>query len=424
MSKYKKIILPLLCVLLLCTLFAACNSEPASSDGEESGTSALTTTASEEVAEPVTETKESDPEIEPVTEPLVPDTEPVTEPTTEAEPETTAEPETEAVTEAETEAPKAQNVGAYINPLTGLKTEKDYSNRRPAAIMINNEKSSLPQVGISQADVIYECLTEGGITRLLMLVSDYESLPTVGSVRSARDYYIDFAQNHDAIYVHAGGSTYAYEQIQSRGINNLDGVNMYLPNNAYFRDPERLKTMLYEHCLMTNGSGITNSIAFKKYRTEVKQNFNNPFVFSEKEVVPATGDAKHVIITYNSGQFPQFIYNSATKTYKRWQLRGEAHIDGATGEQLEVTNLLILVCDHGSYNDDYGRITVDTTGTGTGYYVYGGKYMPIKWSKATRDSQISFTDTKGNQLKINPGKTFVSIISPYVEDTLQLNYTR
>lgn len=410
MPKYGKKFLLLVAVLLLCLLFVSCHSEQVFDDyGTDRGdTENEVTTAVEsgdEKSESVTES-ETAYTGESETEPLV-----------------VTEAETEPETEVETEQTVGQNVGNYINPLTGLPTVCDYSTRRPVAIMINNEKASLPQVGISKADVIYECLTEGGITRLLMLVSDYESLPTVGSVRSARDYYIDLAQNHDAIYVHAGGSTYAYEQIQLRGINNLDGVNMYLPNNAYFRDTERLKTMLYEHCLMTNGKGITGSISYKKYRTEIKEDFRNPFVFAEEEVIPSTGDARHVIITYTSGQFPQFIYDASTKTYKRLQFRGEAHIDGATGEQLAFTNLLILVCDHGSYNDDYGRITVDTTGTGNGYYVYGGKYMEIRWSKATRDSQISYTDTDGNPLMLNPGKTFISIISPAVEGTLRLNYT-
>ena len=110
-------------------------------------------------------------------------------------------PVTETATDTETAASSGEGgeeEPEFVNPLTGLAAEKDLSATRPAAIMINNIKVSCPQIGVSQADVMYECLVEGGYTRLMMLAADYESLPEVGSVRSARDYYLDLAADYEA----------------------------------------------------------------------------------------------------------------------------------------------------------------------------------------------------------------------------------
>lgn len=336
--------------------------------------------------------------------------------------ETVTETETETTTTSENIANKITD--KYINPLTGVKGTADMSKKRPVAIMINNLKPSLPQVGISQADVLYECLVEGGTTRLMMVVTNYEDLDIVGSVRSSRDYYLDLAQNHDAIYVHAGGSPLAYDNIRSRKINNLDGVNMYIPS-MFYRDTERRKTMALEHTLMTTGKGIVSGIEYKKYRTEIKSDFNSPFNFIEygkERLLPAANPAKHVIIQYNSVQFPQYIYRGKTNTYIRYQYNGQAHMDAGNNTQLEFTNVILLVCKHGDLNDEKGRIGIETTGTGTGYYIYGGRYEKINWSKKTRDTPVVLTNTDGTPLIMNCGKTAINLISPGVEANSVLNY--
>ena len=111
--------------------------------------------------------------------------------------DTTAETE-ETTREPDVTEPAADNSEPqYINPLTGLGTETDVSKLRPVSIMVNNIYQSLPQEGVSQADILYECLAEGGITRLMLISNDYEKLGQIGSVRSARDYYIDYAESYN-----------------------------------------------------------------------------------------------------------------------------------------------------------------------------------------------------------------------------------
>ena len=378
-----------------------------------------------------------------------PETEPETEAETTAEETTTEETTTEETTTEETttaETTTAETTTAvttaattavtttvttvpettapppitwtYLHPLTGLPADRDWSNQRPAAIMINNVSQSLPQPGISKADIIYECLVEGGMTRLLAVVQDYASLGVIGSVRSSREYYLDLAANHDAIYVHAGGSNEAYVQIKGRGVDNLDGVNMYLPD-TFYRDPERLKKYAYEHTLVTTGKGIVSGIKYKQYRTKIRSGFINPLKFCTPDLVMVISDenaaATNVIVPYNKNHHSQYVYDAGSMLYYRYQYNGQKHVDGTTGSQLSFTNLLILCCDHAATGDEKGHITVDTTGSGSGFACMGGRYVRIRWSKPTVDSVISFTYADGGApLTLSCGKTMINIVSPDV----------
>ena len=315
----------------------------------------------------------------------------------------------------------------YTDPLTGLGTDCDLARVRPVAVMINNIEHAMPQVGISNADILYECLAEGGITRLLMVTRDYESLGRIGSVRSSREYYIDFAMNHDAVYVHAGGSEVAYSQIKTRGIDHLDGVRadprtgINLSKTVFYRDPERLETMAYEHTLVTTGELISAGISQMGYRTDTDE------VDPIKPVdwgwgVELSGEgAAHIRIPYRSNRVSEYVYDAGGSRYLRFQYNHNEHIDGETGEQLAFENLLILRMEHRNTGDKDGHLVVTTTGTGDGWYVTGGKCIPIKWYKETEDSEIRFTDTEGYDLIVNQGKTAVNIVDASVYSSVTFN---
>jgi hypothetical protein len=311
----------------------------------------------------------------------------------------------------------------FINPLTGLPAETDLSGKRPVAVMINNAKKATPQVGISKADIIYECLMEGGYTRLMCLFQDYGAVGEIGSVRSARDYFIDFAQNHDAIYIHAGGSPQAYINLKERDIDHVDGVNGYIAN-TFYRDEERRKTMGYEHSLMIDAKGIQTALEKKKFRLELKERFVSPLQFGKEPFIPQGEDAGYVKIKYSGYITGEFDYDKQSGKYLRSQF-GKAHIDGATGETLAFDNLIILFLPHSDIKgDEAGRIAVATTGSGNGYYVYGGKAMEIRWKKSSRDSAMVLSLPDGSDFSMNPGKTFVSIASEYARKNMKMALER
>lgn len=358
------------------------------------------------------------------TEPEVPDTTPATSDDT-TEPPVTSEPETSAPDT--TEVIEIPEEPAHIHPLTGLASDTDLSGKRPAAIMINNIRASCPQDGIAQADIIYECLVEGGLTRLMMITLEYENLPEVGSIRSARDYYLNFAADYDALFIHAGGSPFAYDTIEARGVQNLDGVNMWdIPDKTFYRSAERLKTMKLEHTMVSTGEKIAAAVKYKKYRTDLAENFDYPLDFVKTtESVSFENTAENIHIPFSISQVTDFVYDAEIGEYLRYQFNGEKHIEGTTGEQLTFKNVMILFCKTGAITGDPKyRIDVATVGEGCGYYAVNGTYTQIKWVKDSDESPIRFYGEDGELLMMNPGKTFISVCPTSIESLVSMNYAK
>ncbi len=314
---------------------------------------------------------------------------------------------------------------AVKSHLTGLPTTLENITKRPVAIMINNEKKALPQIGISQASILFECNIEGGVNRLIGIFEDYEELDYVGPVRSSRPYFIDIAQMHDAVYVHAGGSAEAYAAIKERHINNIDGVNdgTLWGSGVFWDDPVKKKERGLEHSHMVNFDGIAKIILKKEYRVEHKENHKPTYSF--KESVSDIDDslspkkAYEIYLPHSSYIKASFEYNESDKKYYRFQY-DKKHIDERTGEQLAFENVLVVFTDRKTY-DDYGRLEVYITGTGTGYYASRGEYIPITWKRAHEDAIIEYFTADGKPLYLNPGKTFISIASTGIQNKVTLS---
>lgn len=306
----------------------------------------------------------------------------------------------------------------FINPQTGLEVSEELSTVRPVAVMINNIKAAMPQHGTSGADVIYECIVEGAQTRLLAVYTDYEDIELIGSVRSAREYYLDFAANHDAVFVHAGGSEEAYRQIKNSKVQNLDGVNMYVPG-MFFRDQNRIKTHAYEHTLMTDGEKIKDGIDFKGYRSEIENSPVSPFEFVPygDTLIPNGDVCNFAKFPYAPYQESYYIYNEENCLYERFQF-GEKQADENNGEVLAFTNVFVLYMQTYNTLDKYGHYNVTATGTGDGFYLTQGRKIPITWKKPDRATPVSFYTVDGDELLINRGKSAVQICTEAMADTV------
>lgn len=311
------------------------------------------------------------------------------------------------------EEPEPEPVGpAGTNPLTGLPMEEELEQDRPVAVMLNNLKAAQPQLGVSQADIIYEIPAEGGITRMLGLFQSLEDVGTLGSIRSTRAYYLEVALGHDALLVHAGGSPEAYRDIPAWGVDNMDGVRGSSDAKIFWRDPERRKTAGYEHSLLTSGANILDYLAGGRYRTEHQTDYEYPQTFAE-DGTPANGTAaEHVTLRFSNYKTGTFDYDAATGLYLVGQYGG-AYTDGNTGEQVGVTNVLFLETDiYQIAGDSAGRLSVKLTGTGNGIYFCGGKSIPIQWSKADRNSPFVYRLTDGTSLTLGQGTSYVCILDP------------
>ena len=295
-----------------------------------------------------------------------------------------------------------------VNPLTGLPLEHGSPDDRPVAIMLNNLKKALPQLGVSQADIIYEVLAEGGITRMLGVYQSVEGVGTIGSVRSSRPYYLELALGHDAVYLHAGGSPDAYSKIKSWGVTALDCVNGPYEGTLFWRDQWRRKNLGYEHSVVTSGEAITTLFPSYSFRQRHQEGYTYDMAFTENGA-PGGEAALSVTVPFSDYKTGLFTYDADTGLYLVSEY-GQPYVDGNSGEQVGVTNLLILKTRCANIpGDEYGRITVDLTG-GEGWFACGGQYIPIRWEKGFPNGQLRYYTSGGAPLVLGQGRSYVCVV--------------
>lgn len=306
------------------------------------------------------------------------------------------------------DAPLEPELPEHINPLTGLEVAADREFTRPYAIMLNNIMQAQPQYGISQANIIYEICAEGGITRMLAVYQDISDIGSIGSIRSARPYYVELALGLDAIYIHAGGSEQAYSDISSKGLTNYDGVRGSNEGNMFWRDSQRISTHGYEHSLFITGSHTAELIDGDSIRHEHEDGYNYEMNFAW-QATPENGyTANKVEVEFSSYKTGTFDYDSQTRLYKASQYGG-AHIDAENGEQVSASNLFVLYTDE-RVIDGEGRLSVAVIGSGSGKFFCGGKGVDILWSKEA-GGQLKYTLEDGTPLTCERGSSYVCIIS-------------
>ena len=291
-----------------------------------------------------------------------------------------------------------------VNPITGIRDmDIDNDGKRPIAIMINNIKKATPQVGITECDMFYEIEAEGGITRIMGLFADVSEVPTIGAIRSAREYFVDVAIGYNAIFSHYGTSTNAKKRISQYSVDNLDG--MYLPD-TYWRDPVRKETMGLEHSALTSGEKLEEIIAKKKYNMTNDKSYKFfDFYDVNNFTADGTSSANKISVKFSRSVTAEFEYDQTEKLYSKSQF-GAPHVDDK-GKQIKVTNVIVIYTSISVY-DDEGHLKVDLS-SGKGYYCSGGKMKEIKWTKGDVSNPIKYYNTDGTELTVNAGKTYVCV---------------
>ena len=298
-----------------------------------------------------------------------------------------------------------------VNPLTGEAMDEEKAKARPVAVMLNNITTALPQQGNGSADIIYEVIAEGGITRMLGVFQSLDDVGIIGSVRSARPYFIELAMGLDAVYVHAGGSEDAYGFLSSWGTDHMDGVRgVYSGNGLFWRSRDRVagKNFAMEHSLVTSGESIQKYLASDGFRLEHEEGWTSPMTFVEDGTPEGGSTANSVLVSHYGNKATLFRYDSATKLYKAEEY-GVAYIDGNTGEQVAVTNVLALRAKMVDSQDNYNHVYVSMS-EGDGWFACGGKSIPITWKKGAHDAPLTYYTQDGEPLELGVGRTYVNII--------------
>ncbi len=297
-----------------------------------------------------------------------------------------------------------------VNPLTGLVIPgAGTTAQRPVAVMLNNLEKALPQKGNSQADVIYEALAEGGITRMLAVYQSVEGVGEIGSVRSARPYYLDLALGLDAIYVHAGGSEEAYADIKSWNVTSLDYVRSTAYNAIFWRDAARKRAMGSEHSVLTSGDKMTENFPNYSFRKDHAEGYALPYTFAA-DAAPAEGEsAVTVTVPFSNIKTGVFTYDEESGKYLVSEY-GKPYVDGNDGSQVAVTNVIAIRASC-KVIDEVGRMKIDLAGhSGDGWFACGGRIIPITWAKADRSSPITYKKADGTPLTLGRGSSYVNII--------------
>lgn len=303
-----------------------------------------------------------------------------------------------------------------------LKIVDEDSNKRPIAVMIDNNVGNSSHAGLDKAYITYECIVEGGLTRIMAVFKDRD-VDLIGPVRSSRHYFLDYAFESDAIYAHFGWSKFAENDIKSLGVNNINGLYDDAP---YWRD----KSIAAPHNVFTSIDKLYATAEKKGYDKETEDwkllNYTTDVVdlhkpiSTEKVKDPETGkmktekkydpelvEANSVSVRYSPSQVRGYTYDKETKTYLR-SMNNSEHVDKVSKKTLAYKNVLIVFVTNSTL-DSEGHQDLESVGSGGGYYITNGYALPINWSKESRKSKSEYTYTNGKKVKFNDGNTIIQI---------------
>lgn len=318
-------------------------------------------------------------------------------------------------------------------PLNGVKYSKQqkqwWGKHRVLGIMIENHSEARPQSGISSADVVYEAVAEGGITRFLS-VFYCEDAGMVGPVRSARTYFLDFISEYGdfPLYAHVGGANTpgpanALGQINDYGWGSYNDLNQFsIGFPTYWRDYDRMgHEVATEHTMYSTTQKLWDFAAKSRKLTNVDEtgkswdaNFR-PYTF--KNDVPTASRPASQTVSFNFwegyGEYAvRWEYDPTTNAYLRVN-GGQKHLDKNDGKQVSAKNVVVLFMRESRANDGYEgnlHMLYGTKGTGNALVFMDGKKITATWSKKNRTARTILADETGKEIEYNRGKIWFEIL--------------
>lgn len=313
----------------------------------------------------------------------------------------------EKVTEQQEEVEEEQNIEEtlpYQYPYTGIGSEEEVTGRA-VAVVVNNHPKARPQSGLHQADIVYEILAEGNVTRFLAIFQS-EQPKKIGPVRSAREYYVRLAKGYDSLFIAHGYSPDAKEMLLGGYIDNLNG--MEYDGSLFKRSSDRVAP----HNSYISFENILKGADRNGYEME-----NAPETHSflnEEEVENLNGEvANNISISYYDNTFSStFEYDESLEKYYRFS-NNEQTVDKESKDPVLVSNIMVIETPH-NVIDSAGRREIDLTSGGKGYLFQKGQLTEVEW-KNVEGEILPYKN--GEVVGFVPGKTWINIIptSPGIE---------
>lgn len=290
---------------------------------------------------------------------------------------------------------KVDNEEKAIAPLTGLAIGEALDHPI-VMVMLNNHPKARPQTGLNRADIVFEVLAEGEMTRYAAFYHS-ERVGTIGPVRSARPYYLDLAEGLHAVVAHAGGSPEAKERFSQPGYPNLDGISAgepYFWREDFRKAPHNLYTSMEKLLQGVKENGLADHHDIPELS------------FSTTDEYGATDETAHQIdIFYGPLYDIGYTYDAATEQYTRLT-QGDEQIDRETSAPLTMENVLVIEAPH-RVVDDQGRREIELTQSGEGWLFQKGFVREIEWRY---EGGFPRPYEDGKELPLVPGKTWVNVV--------------
>ncbi|MBP9748786.1 DUF3048 domain-containing protein [Patescibacteria group bacterium] len=291
------------------------------------------------------------------------------------------------------------------NPLDGTSRETATSSR-PVAIMVENHVDARPLSGIASASLVFEAPVEGGITRLLAVFDPTRTVPEIGPVRSARPYYLDWAGELDAMYVHVGGSPEALTKIATTGIRDL---------NQFFADKYfwRATTRNAPHNVYTSTVLLEKALTARDWNTPDSFPAWN---FVDADPALAATSTSEIRIPFSSPSYAvRWRWDPVGGRYLRFV--GGAAASDRDGKRQVAANVVVISVET-AVLDDIGRLRLGSLGSGDGMLFRDGFVEAIQWKKKTASARLQFfSKQSGEEVFFRPGTTWVEVVPEDVEVT-------
>lgn len=330
-------------------------------------------------------------------------------------------PTPEGLTEEDPSIPRTEPCPLNGNLHTKAARE-NWEKRRPLAVMIENHEESRPQSGLTSADVVYEAVAEGGITRFMAVfycnaVVDIQ----VGPVRSARTYFLDWLSEYDALYAHVGGANTpgpanALGQIIDYKVKDLNQFSIGFP--TFWRDYQRLgHPVATEHTMYSTTQKLWDVGAKKGWNMADSAGvaWNKSFVSWKFKDDKAESSVTKITVPFWEGQnnyTVEWNYDQACNCYKR-NNGGQAHTDLNNKKQISPKTVVVQFQKEGRANDGYeGNVHLIYTNKGEGKALVfeDGKVIEGKWMKANRLARSKFVDKSGKEVEFNKGQIWIQTV--------------
>ncbi len=277
----------------------------------------------------------------------------------------------------------------HYSQLTGNKVSESTAKQPILGVMIENSPMARPQTGLSSAGIVFEAVTEGGITRYLALFQE-DTPELVGPVRSVRPHFVAWAGGFDASIAHVGGSTDALEMITR---NNLKTLNQFRYSEPYFRSSDRQAP----HNMYARVKDLINLQSDLEHQTsqmtEILRSQDSP---SEQP------DAKTIRINFSSVNYvAEFRYDPDSNNYTRY-LAGQPDIDAATDQPITVKNLIVIKMSN----------IRQATGSGEAIVYKDGTAVKGTWRQSDLNKRLMLFDENNSEIPLNRGNSWFAALPP------------